>query len=362
MQQTRIILDNDKDKERPGRFRVGVIGVGFGQHVHVPAFRQDARADVAIICASTEERAEAVASRLGIRRATGAWQAVCADPAIDIVAISVPAALQPTIVRAAAEAGKHVFCEKPLAVDVPAAVAALDAVSRAKVVHAIDFEFRVIPAWVRAREICISGVLGPLRKVALTWHVETLAYREKRESWKVTAAQGGGALHLFGSHVFDSLAWIFGTPTLESARLGLSPPERGDARVEAWLKLPDGTAASVSIAADAFCGVGHRLEVYGDDGTLLLDNPTSDYVNGFRLSVASRKSSRLEEVVAPVTTGADGRVTAVGTLVSKILDDVERRATGAGAASLSDYPTLQDGLRSLELAEAVRNHSRRAMG
>src|SRR5271167_2341818 len=94
---------------------VGIVGIGYGQHVLAPAFAADERCQVAAICASTADRAEVVAQRLLIPRALGDWRALVADPEIDVLAIAVPPALQAPLVLAAAAAGKAVFCEKPVA-------------------------------------------------------------------------------------------------------------------------------------------------------------------------------------------------------------------------------------------------------
>jgi predicted dehydrogenase len=334
--------------------RVAVIGIGFGQHVHVPAFRADGRAKVEAICASSLERAQAIAERLAIPRPFGDWRRVCVDPNVDAIAISVPAALQPEIIALAARHGKHVFCEKPLATTEAAAQAAFDDARAAGIVHAIDFEFRAIPHWQRAREICVAGTLGRLRQAAITWRVETLAYRERRETWKTDAAAGGGTLALFGSHVLDYVEWLFGPIARVAARLEPHDDAAGDARVDAWLQLASGLPVVVSLAADAFCGAGHRVEVYGDDGTLVLDNPTKDYVQGFRLALATREKGCLEEIMAPATGAADGRVLAVGYVVARFLDQV----LGTPGTAAADLPTLADGLRAQAWADQLRRASR----
>lgn len=325
---------------------MAIVGIGFGQHVHVPAFRADPRSRVAAICASTEERARKVADRLEIERAFGSWREVCACPDIDAVSISVPAALQPEIVQLAAQHGKHVFCEKPLATTEEGARSALESAVSAGIVHAMDFEFRAIPHWRRAREICRSGVLGRLRQIAVTWRVETMAYRDGRQSWKTSAPDGGGTLNLFGSHVLDYVEWIFGRVSRVACRMEPRTGARGDARVDAWLELESGAPVVASIAADAFCGPGHRIDVYGDEGTLILENPTNDYASGFRLSQATRATGRLEEVMGASRGDTDGRVLAVGAVVNGFID----RILGVGDSAVSELPTLVDGLRSQELA------------
>ena len=98
--------------------RVAVIGVGFGQQVHVPAFRADPRCEVTTLCASNEAKAAEIAGRLNVPRASGDWRAVIADSEIDAVSIAVPPCLQSQIALEALEHGKAVFCEKPLAAHV----------------------------------------------------------------------------------------------------------------------------------------------------------------------------------------------------------------------------------------------------
>ena len=102
--------------------RVAVLGLGFGQAVHVPAFRA-AGAEVVAIAGSTAERAKAVAERLRIPRAVGGWRELVDDPMIDALSIALPPAVQAEVVVAAAATGKHVFCEKPAAVTVAQAEA-----------------------------------------------------------------------------------------------------------------------------------------------------------------------------------------------------------------------------------------------
>src|SRR5262249_48364819 len=158
------------------------------------------RCSVVGICASSLQRARAVAERLDIPKAYGDWREVIADPHIDALSIALPAHLQPEIVIAAAAAGKHVFCEKPAATDLHQAQNMLVAVNQAGVVHAIDFIFPEITAWQKTSAILATNQLGKLRHVGLSWQVETYAYRAKTDSWKVRCAQGGGTLNNFASH------------------------------------------------------------------------------------------------------------------------------------------------------------------
>src|SRR5579864_6659158 len=93
-----------------GRLRVAVIGLGFGQQVHVPAFRADSRCEVTTLCAASESKAADVASRLNVPQASGNWRELVSDAEVDAVSIAVPPRFQPEIASEALRQGKAVFC------------------------------------------------------------------------------------------------------------------------------------------------------------------------------------------------------------------------------------------------------------
>ena len=330
----------------PGPLRVGVVGLGFGQAVHVPAFRSDPRSIVVGIAGSSRERAKTVADRLQIPKAFEGWREMVADPEIEILSVAVPPALQPAVVIAAARAGKHVFCEKPAGADVEQVQEMLAAVEKAGVVHAIDFLFPEIPAWRRANELLREGRMGQPRQVALTWRVLTAAYRENRDTWKRRVGEGGGTLGNFVSHSLYYLEWLLGPISALNARLG--PRETADeSRVDAWLEFKNGSSGTLSVAADAFLGSGHGIEIYGDQGTLVLENSSPDYARGFSLSMGTRETAQLAGVpVDDVAQEGDCRVAATACIVRRFLDAIE-----AGA---SVTPSLHDGLRVQTLIDAMR--------
>jgi len=189
------------------RLGVGIIGIGFGQAVHAPVFQSDARSEVVAICASTKERARAVADRLNIPQAFGDWRAVVASPDVAAVSIAVPPALQPEIAIAAARAGKHVFCEKPLALSCAQAEAMLDVVRASGVANAIDLEFAELPAYRAAEQLLRSGQLGAIDSVAFTWEVRTRS--RPADSWKEQAGSGGGSLGGFAAHAIYLIERLF---------------------------------------------------------------------------------------------------------------------------------------------------------
>jgi predicted dehydrogenase len=325
--------------------RVAVVGGGFGQQVLIPAFRRDPRSTVELVCASTEARAREISETAGVTRATGDWRAVVTDSQIDIVAISVPPVLQAEVAIAAANAGKHVFAEKPLAMTTTEGRAMIAAAATSGVVGGIDFELRETPAWQRARELLRQGAIGRIRHVYIDWRVETWAHRNPAPSWKRDAAAGGGTLNLFASHSIDSVVWLFGPISRVAARLGAFAPGDAESRVDAWFELADGTPVSLAIAADATAANEHRIAVYGDDAALILENLTRDYASGFTLTVTRRGSAPTAIELPPPEPG-DGRVVAVGALVRRFLDAILDRRSLA--------PSFDDGIVTQQVIDAVR--------
>lgn len=334
-----------------GKIRVGVIGIGFGQQVHVPAFRADGRCEVTAICASTSERAAVVATRLQIEKALGEWQEIIADPDIDAVSIATPPSFQAEIAIAALSQGKSVFCEKPIATSADAALKMLEAAEQSGVAHMVDFEFPEIEQWQQAKLILDAGGIGNLRHVCVSWNVETYANKMGLNSWKTRLEDGGGTLYSFVSHSFYYLEWLVGPIKRLICSLFRAPGDNrtGDTLVSMSLELESGVAVSLSVSSHAFLGNGHRVEFYGDAGTLVLDNPTKDYVSGFRLLHGTRESNQFEVVGSgnnSSATSSDGRIAVVARLVKRFVNWHE---TG-----VLDMPNFKDGLRVQNLLEAAQ--------
>lgn len=318
------------------QIRVGVIGLHFGARTHVPAFRRDPRCIVAALAGRTEERTRTVAAELGVPAAYGDWRALLSDAEVDAVSIALPPAEQPAVIAEAARRGIHVFCEKPLAATVQAAAEALDAVRTSSVVHTIDFVFPEILAWRRAQELLRAGAIGAVRHFSYLWQVATLSSRVA-DSWKNRSDAGGGVVSNFVSHVVFNIEWLLAP----MASVDVTRPRDGRSAAscfDAVMYLHNGIHGSVSVATDAYLGAGHRVTVFGDAGTMVLSNQTTDYASGFEVSVGTRAAGQLDVVHRDVgSAGVDGRVAPVGAIASRFLDAIG----GTGKAS----PGLEDGLR-----------------
>jgi len=329
--------------------RVGIVGIGFGQQVHVPAFRSDPRYQVVGIAASTQERACTAAKRLGIEKAFGGWREMVHNDSVDAISIATPPVLQSEIAMDVLQLGKAIFCEKPLAASKQDALALTLAAERAGVANMVDFEFPEVSEWRQAKEIVESGGIGPLRHVAVNWNVETYANLKKLDSWKTRMDEGGGTLSSFVSHSFHYLEWIAGPIEEVSARLFKLPGDcrTADSLAALTLRFESGAGGTVSVSSAAFPGSGHRVELYGESGAVWLENTTRDYMRGFRLLHGTRDSGLMRTVAATsLADDSDGRVEAVSRLVGRFADWIE---TGRPST-----PCFRTGLRVQDLVDASR--------
>ena len=336
--------------------RIGIVGIGYGQQVLLPAFREDARCKVVAIAATTEQRARVVADRGSVPIALGRWQDLVGHNEVDAVAIAVAPVLQPDVACAAAQAGKPIFCEKPLAASLVGAERIATAVQQSQVPNMVDFLFAEIPAWVTARTMLANGELGRVRLVAVDWSVETYSNRARIDTWKARSDMGGGTLSSFCSHSLYCLEWLAGPVARVSAHLFRAPddPRKGDTAVTMWLDLADGSGASVRVNTAAGPMRRHRIEVFAERGVLVLENTEEDYVSGFKLWRADPGDQTLRRVPDRTTWKAstDGRIMAAGAIVHRFLDWVLD-----GTAS---RPAVEDGLRVQRLLDAAQRSDRTA--
>lgn len=329
--------------------RVGVVGLGFGRQVHVPAFQSLPGCRVVAITGRDRGRAEAAAAMIGGAGGFGSWREMLDAGGLDAVSIAVPPASQPEIAIAAAEQGLGVFCEKPAAGDVATAEAMLAAVRRYGVAHAVNFLFPEIPAWQAAkRAVAALADRHPLRHASLTWRVETYAQRhDLRDGWKRSPAEGGGALSTFVSHSAYYLEWLFGP--LQSVMARLLPSTADDAQVTAWLTFESGLNMTLDVATNCPFGSGHRLDVYAHDGAVVLENQGADYVRGFGMRAESR-SGDAPIPVEPILGDQDGRIWATARIAERFVERIRHGGSGV--------PDLTAGLQVQHILQACRQSDR----
>ena len=189
------------------KLRWGVLSTAaIGLKKVIPAMQASRHCDVRAIASRDAGTAEDAAGRLGIPRAFGSYEALLADPDIDAVYIPLPNHLHAEWTLRAAAAGKHVLCEKPLAMSEAQAREMVEGCARAGVKLMEAFMYRLHPQWVRVREMVAQGRLGDLLAVETFFSYRNLDPKNIRN----VPAYGGGALMDIGCYAVNVSRMLFG--------------------------------------------------------------------------------------------------------------------------------------------------------
>ena len=245
----------------PQTLNVGLIGAGFMGKAHslayaaMPMFFWPAPAipHRKVIAEVGDEVAAEAARRYGFESSTGDWRRVIDDPTIDVVDIATPNDSHCEIAVAAAEAGKHVLCEKPLARTADEARQMLEAVQRAGIVHMVAFNYRRTPAVALAKRYLEEGSLGRVLSFRGTYLQDWSADPDSPLSWRFQrSVAGSGALGDIGTHVLDIARHLVGEISAVSSILTTHVAERplqqgGVDKLGAAEKLVDAPRAAVDV-------------------------------------------------------------------------------------------------------------------
>jgi predicted dehydrogenase len=309
--------------------RVGVVGLGFGAAVHVPALRRLEGVEVVALAGSNRSGAQKAAAAAGIPLGCGSVDELL-EQRLDAVTIAVPPDRQAEVAAAVLAAGVPVLAEKPLATSVE------DAEGLAKlatVTNGIDFELAELRSFRTLREILLEGVYGSVHSVDVCWLRRPRTGRD-RPGWKADPARGGGVLAQFGSHVLYLLEWLLGP--IEGAAA-----ESLGTRLALTCRI-GGVPVSVTLDNDSD-EQRHEWRIDLNDETLTASNHGLDVAHGFRLLAASGAVLAEERADAH----PDGRVAAVAALAGRFV--------AAAAEGAPMRPSFADGLRVQQLMAEIES-------
>jgi predicted dehydrogenase len=245
--------------------RWGVLGVAkIATEKVIPAMQQGTMCRIAAIASRDSARAQAAAAKLGIPRAYGSYEALLADPDIEAIYNPLPNEWHVPWTEKALAAGKHVLCEKPIALDAEEARRLIAAREKSGKLVAEAFMVRFHPQWRRAREIVRAGAIGEVGAIQTLFTYRLLDPGNVRNR-----PPGGGGLYDIGCYAILTARYIFGDePVRVAASLDLDPKFGTDRLASAILEFPGGrhltfTAATQLAGAQrvVIAGTAGRIEV-----------------------------------------------------------------------------------------------------
>ncbi|MFC8146014.1 Gfo/Idh/MocA family protein [Streptomyces paradoxus] len=214
---------------------VAVIGFGWMGRVHTQAYARVRHhypqlplvPELVTVAEEVPGRAEEAAAQFGFASTTRDWREVAADPRIRAVSITAPNFLHREIGVAMAEAGKHIWIEKPVGLSAEDAGAVADAVAEAGVQGTVGFNYRNAPAVEAARELIAAGEIGSVTHVRVRLFSDYAAHPEGALTWRYERERGGsGVLGDLASHGVDLARFLLGDITSLAADTAVFLPER----------------------------------------------------------------------------------------------------------------------------------------
>ena len=269
--------------------KIGLIGAGWMGKTHAMCYRaqplafggEPAVPVLEVVAEVNEEIASRAARELGFHRHTGDWREIIDNPTIDIVDIDTPNDLHFEMAMAAIAAGKHVYCEKPLANDAREAFAMAEAAEEAGVIAMVGFNYIKNPVQTLARRLVADGEIGAPSYYRGSFSADFLGRPDVPFSWRNDKAQAGsGVIGDIGAHCFAYLQHLVGQPVEEVV-----------CNLEIVIAERPAPAAHGGFSMDAGGGSGQMMQVDTDDLATVMFK-TSGGLNGHmemsRVSVGKR--------------------------------------------------------------------------
>jgi predicted dehydrogenase len=368
--------------------KAGVVGIGFIGVAHVEALRR-LGIDVVGVVGSTPERARAKAESTGLPPVYESVEALVENPEIDVVHIASPNHAHADQARLVLDAGKHVVCEKPLALDSADTADLVARASDSNLVNAVCFNIRFYPANHQAMAMVASGAIGEPRLITGSYHQDWLLL-ETDWNWRLQSEEGGQlrAVADIGSHWLDLTSFITGRKVVEvMADLHTLVPVRrhppgpvetfstvtaGDDLVEEemtsddaagiLLRFENGARGAVTISqVSAGQKNSVRYEVAGSDSALSWHSAQpEDLFIGHRgrpNEVLSRDPALYAPEAAALIAYPGGHVEGFPDTFRALFSRVYQDVAAGGPAEAPAYPTFADGHDVMLVTEAVaRSH------
>ena len=268
---------------------IGIIGAGFARTTQIPAFKACAGARVVSIASAHRENAQSVADEFRIRHVASDWRELIGRKDVDLVSIVTPPATHREITLAALGQGKHVLCEKPMALDADEASQMTGSAEQPGVLALIDHELRFLNGRRMMRAMLHGGAIGTVRHCNYVFRSDYRGVLDRQWDWWSDQTMGGGTLGAIGSHAIDSFRWMLEAEISEvfcllSSHIAARPdkesgalrPVTSDDEANLLFRFADSeftknTTGAASLSVVESGRHENRLEVYGSTGALMVE-------------------------------------------------------------------------------------------
>ncbi len=270
------------------KVRIGVVGLGWAASGHLPAFQANSDCEVVALC-SGKDLSEAQILEMAGSPATlyHDFDEMLKDDAVDVVDICTPHWLHPEQTIKAAQAGKHVMIEKPLALDYDSLVAMRNAINAAGVLSTVYFELRFIPHFQLVKSAMAQGLLGDVHHFEVDYYHGIGPWYGQYE-WNIKKDKGGSALLTAGVHALDALLHFADRDVTEVFAYSTKSSDPAmqayeyDTTSTAVIKFADGATGKCVSCIDCRQPYVFNVKLVGSDGTLWNDRLWTTQIAGLR--------------------------------------------------------------------------------
>lgn len=296
---------------------VGLIGTGYMGKCHAlawngvkPVFGDGPKVRLVHLAEVSAELSARRAEEFGFDKSTSDWRALIADPEVEVVSVTTPNAFHAEMAIAALEAGKHVWCEKPMAVALEDAERMERAAARSGRVAVLGYNYIQNPVIRHIETLIGEGAIGAVNHVRFEMDEDFMADPEALFYWKSEASSGYGALDDFGVHPLSLMQTLFGGVEAVMAQLSMPYADRptGDGtrrKVETWdvasvlMRLKGGISGVMALNRSAWGRKGRiAMQIFGSRGTIAYDQ---ERMNEFSLYTVDDRAT--EQGFRTVLTG-----------------------------------------------------------
>ncbi len=340
------------------KIRVGVVGTSwYSDNFHLAKLKEHPGADLVAVCGRNRPRAEEMAAKHAIPQVFTDYQEMIARANLQALVVSSPDDLHYPITMAALDAGLHVLCEKPLALNSPHAKSMLDKAQAVGVKHMVSFTYRWMPAYRYLHQLLDQGYLGRCYQVNFRFVGD---YGRDKYNWNFDKKRSDGTLGDFGSHMIDLARWYVGDIAQVSGQLssfidrpGLDgqPIDPANDAATVALQFANGAQGVIQLSRVARVGeLGNHQNVilYGEEGTLEIMSTTR---GGAEIRGIQRDEKEFQALEIPQEL--------LGSNDRNVPFDVRRRPSGDQPfidAILSDRPvepTFENGYKVQQVIDAA---------
>jgi predicted dehydrogenase len=279
---------------------IGVLGYGFVQSTfHLPCYKEIAEANVVAVGGRRKDASKKVAEKFGIKKTYSGEDflaELCSDPDVDVVDVGLPNFLHRVASEIAAENGKHVICEKPLARSADEAKSMLDAVERHGVIGCYAENQLFIPQITRAKEMIEAGAVGKV-----FWIRSREAHFGPHSAWFWNPElAGGGVLMDMGCHSVEVARYLIGKRPVEAYAWGatLVHETKAEDNSLALVKYEQEELGQSENSWAAHGGLDLRFEIYGSDGAIFIDNTRETGIRVFTVAPEDKVGYIVEKAEA----------------------------------------------------------------